>query len=277
MKNLKLIIVSLLIAICGTVNAQKGINYGSNNGKYVTAGNLKIYYEEYGTGIPLLMLHGGFSSISNFEKIIPEFAKRYRVIAIDLPGHGRTELPDSLSFQLLADYSSKIIDILKLDSVYVFGYSVGAVVALHLAADRSDKVKRTVALSGGLNMSGYMPENAYFLSNVTPEMCEAPQIKWWMDDYTAKSPARDNWKKFVTDFRKMFAVTSFIPEEKLKQIKSPVLILQGDHDAVKTEQGLYMSRLLKNCQFGAMPGATHFTISQNPELINKCSFDFFNN
>lgn len=274
MKNVKSIIVYLLVTICCSVNAQKIINYGSNNGKYVTAGNLKIYYEEYGAGIPLLLLHGGFSSISNFEKIIPELAKKYRVIALDLPGHGRTELPDSLSFQLLADYSSKIIDLLKLDSVYVFGYSVGAVVALHLAADRPDKVKKTVALSGGLNMSGYMPENAYFLSNVTPEMCEAPQMKWWMDDYMAKSPAKNNWKKFVIDFRKMFAVKSFIPEEKLQQIKSPVLILQGDHDAIKTEQGIYMSRLLKNCLFGVMPGATHFTISQNPELINKLSLDF---
>src|SRR6185295_15231755 len=110
MKN---IFFALLVASCFTVKAQE-VKYGSNNGKYISIRNTKIYYEEYGKGTPLLLLHGGMGSIADFKLCIPELSKHFRIIAPDSPGQGRSGLADSMSYQLMTDYMSKFIDALKL-------------------------------------------------------------------------------------------------------------------------------------------------------------------
>lgn len=110
--------ISVILTSCNkTKDLGEPIKYGLNNGKYLTIHDTKIYYEEYGNGTPLLLLHAGFGSIENLSDIIPELSKHFRVIAPDAPGHGRSEQADSLSGDLLADYCSGIIDQLKLDSV----------------------------------------------------------------------------------------------------------------------------------------------------------------
>src|SRR5688572_165664 len=96
--------------------AQRATPYGSNNGKYQNVNGVKLYYEEYGRGTPLLLIHGGLSSIEGMGPLIPDLAKKYRVIAVDCPGQGRSEQTPTLSYQVMADYFSKMIDLLKLDS-----------------------------------------------------------------------------------------------------------------------------------------------------------------
>ncbi len=86
MKPHKLTIVLLFLVIFSWKGYGQEINYGSNQGKYITLSNTNIYYEEYGTGMPLLLFHGGFGSIHDFQKVIPEFAKHFKVIAVDSPG-----------------------------------------------------------------------------------------------------------------------------------------------------------------------------------------------
>ena len=94
--------------------------------------------------MPLLLLHGGGGSIVHFEQVIPALAEKFRVIAFDSPGHGRSEMSDSLSYQLLSDYISQCIDALTLDRVYIIGWSDGGNAALILAADRPEKVRRVI-------------------------------------------------------------------------------------------------------------------------------------
>src|SRR4051812_16681594 len=118
-----MLISSLLLTAC--TNRDQKIEYGDNNGKYLTILDTEIYYEEYGEGVPLILLQGGMGSIHDFAKCIPELSKHYRVIAPDSPGQGRSELADSMSYELMADYISKMIDVLKLDSAYVMGWSDG--------------------------------------------------------------------------------------------------------------------------------------------------------
>jgi len=108
----------------------KLIDYGSNDGKWIIIRNTKVYYEEYGHGMPLLLLSGGGldRSIKDFEKCIPELSKQYRVIAPDTPGQGRSEQADSISYGILTDFMSQFVDSLKVDSVYVMGWSDGGIV-----------------------------------------------------------------------------------------------------------------------------------------------------
>ena len=150
MKNY-LIFVSVLLTHIGqqalTQDSFNNIKIGSNtdNGKYVTIDDTRIYYETYGQGTPLLLLHGGLGSIANFEKCIPTLASHFRIIAPDSPGHGRSGNTDSLSYELVSNYISKFINHLKLDSLYVMGWSDGGVIGLILASDRPDKVRKLIA------------------------------------------------------------------------------------------------------------------------------------
>src|SRR3954468_21142091 len=109
--NTQKLIILIFILIQLPISAFGQINYGSNNGKYLTVHGTKIYYEEYGKGTPLILLHGGFGSISDFQKCIPALSENFRVIAIDAPGLGRSEYADStLSYQLMAHYYSQALD-----------------------------------------------------------------------------------------------------------------------------------------------------------------------
>src|SRR5437868_3018242 len=115
MKSKITFLSGIFIFLCAVSFGQKQIPYGSNDGKYVSIFNKKIYYEEYGKGTPLILLEGGMKSIKNFSLCIPELTKHFRVIAPDDPGQGRSEMLDTMTYDLLAEYVSKLIDLLKLD------------------------------------------------------------------------------------------------------------------------------------------------------------------
>lgn len=135
--KLKIFLLILIMgqAIVIPLRSQE-IIYGSNNGKYVEVSGRSVYYEEYGAGDTVLLLHGGPGSIANFSKLIPELSKNYRVIAIDTPGHGRSERANNLSYQLLAENASEFIDKMGIKKCNVVGWSDGATTGLLLAAIR---------------------------------------------------------------------------------------------------------------------------------------------
>lgn len=135
-----------------SINSRIGSNI--ETGKYVEIDKIKIYYETYGQGTPLLLIHGGIGSIENFKKCIPKLASHFKVIALDSPGHGRSSQTDSLSYQFLSDKISIFIDSLQLDSLYVMGWSDGGVIGLILASDRPDKVKKLIAVGANSRIDG---------------------------------------------------------------------------------------------------------------------------
>ena len=251
------------------------IDYGSNNGSYITLSNTKIYYEEYGAGTPLLLLHGGFGSISDFQHVIKELSNQFKIIAIDSPGHGRSELVDAMSFNVMASMYSEFIDILNLESVYVIGYSDGGIVAMLLAAQRPDKVKKIVVSGANTHMSGLKPEVLESLQQLSPELIETYN-KEWLTAYQSKSPDKDNWKKYINDMKKMYAIEEIISPEILAQIKSRVLIVYGDKDVIKLEHGLEIHRAISGSEFCILPDTPHEVFSTKPELINIIAVEFFN-
>jgi pimeloyl-ACP methyl ester carboxylesterase len=268
------ILVVYFVLLSNASLSQTGIPYGSNNGKYQNVNGVKLYYEEYGQGIPLLLIHGGLSSIETMAPVIPELSKKFRVIAVDCPGQGRSEQAPSVSYQLMADYFSKMIDQLKLDSVYVFGYSDGGNVALLMAADRPDKVKKAAAFAAASQTSGYFEEATASLGHLTPEIFEK-DYRWWLDPHLQRTPQKDKWKKFVTDFAAMCATPVIVPEDKLAKISTRVLIVQGDNDIVKPEHALKLHQSIKGSQLCFIPAASHFALLERPELLNLIVTEFF--
>ena len=273
MKSHKLTIVLILLVNFSWMSYGQEINYGSNHGKYISLSNTNIYYEEYGSGIPLLLFHGGFGSIHDFQNVISEFAKHFKVIAVDSPGHGRSEQADSLSFDLMTDYYSKMIDLLKLDSVNIIGYSDGGITALLLAEKRPDKVKKIIASGVNSRMDGINTEVLEYLKLVNPAFIESYQ-KEWLLDYKIKSPEKHKWKKYITDMTKMYSKNVLITEQVLSNINAEVLLVFGDKDVIKLEHGIELFRKIAGSKFCVLPDTPHEVFSESPELISYIGIEF---
>jgi pimeloyl-ACP methyl ester carboxylesterase len=263
-----------IIACNDAKKPSKPIPYGSNNGKYLTIQGTKVYYEEYGTGTPLLLLHQGLGSIENLSGIIPELSKHFRVIAPDAPGHGRSEQADSLSGDLLADYCSKFIDALKLDSAYVLGWSMGGNTALLLAANRPDKVKKVVSGASNTKSSGLTQEARDLLKEYTVEAVKEDQD--WLEHYQAMNPQPEKWVKFWEDTQKMWSREIKVPDDKLSSINIPVLIIRGDRDMIRIDHSVEIFQSLKNGQLCIYPNAGHEMPDEKGDVLSKIAADFFN-
>ena len=279
MKNtIGFISVLLLCITCNT--GTKTIKYGSNNGSYITINNRKIYFEEYGKGTPLLLLCGGGlnRSIKDFEKCIPDLSKKYRVIVPDTPGQGRSEQTDALSYGLITDFMSQLIDSLELDSAYVMGWSDGAIVAILLADRRNDKVKKVVAVGANNGTRGFVLPDGFNLDSVkvpTPDgWAEAGSHKKDIEWYNTLIPKKD-WRKMANNLNVMWYGREYFPESVYDDINIPVMIVLGDHDDISIEHGLEMNRLIKNSQFCVLPNTSHEVFAERPDLINQIAIDFF--
>jgi len=270
----------LLIASTQTIiqlNAQDSPIYGSNHGKYATINSTKIYYEEYGKGTPLLLFEGGFGGIADFSLCIPKLAAQFHVIAPDAPGQGRSQLADSMSYQLLADYMSKFIDSLKLDSAYVIGWSDGGNTALILASQRPDKIKRVLVCGANYKLEG-IPSMFNDTTDVIA-LINSPDFekmdKEEIDRYLSFYPGR-NWRKFFTDINKMWSQKLYFPASQLEAIQIPVMVVLGDRDIVTLEHGVEMHHLIKGSQFCVLPNTSHRVFQERPKLISQIATDFFN-
>jgi pimeloyl-ACP methyl ester carboxylesterase len=243
-------------------------------GKRVTIFNRNIYYQEYGKGHTLLLLHGGAGSHDDFKAVIPELAKHYHVIAPDSPGHGRSEQADSLSYPLLAAYFSAFIDKLQLKDVYVIGFSDGGNAALLLAANRADKISRVMVSGANATTAGLGNESNSSSATFTPDNVEKGSADW-LKWYKSLSPQPDQWKKFVDDSRKMWMRPLAIPETSLKKIKCPVLLIKGENDIITPEHGAYLNRMVQGSRLVVIPGSSHYTFGQNPERMIELAVGFF--
>ncbi len=273
-----ILIIIILLPAFQALFAQKQIHYGSNNGKYVMIFSKKIYYEEYGSGTPLILLEGGMKSISDFSGCIPELSKHFRVIAPDDPGQGRSEMLDTMTYDLLAEYVSKLIDLLKLDSAYVMGWSDGGIAGLILAAKRPDKIKKLIASGANYTRSGLIPRDSAAndsLQLLPPDYRFPPEDQKWADGYFTANQL--SWRKIINDRIIMWHEEYYFPKELFNHLHIPVMLVFGDRDIIKPEHGLEMHRLIKESQYCVLPNTSHGVFTEKPELINKIALDFFSN
>lgn len=242
------------------------INYGNNKaaGKYYNIRGFKMYCETYGSGKPLLLIHGNGGSIQSFENNIPYFAKKYKLIIADSRAQGKsTDTNDSLSFEMMADDESAFLDSMHLDSVFVLGWSDGGIVALLLAMRHPDKVIKLAATGANL-----WPDSTAIVPAV------------WMDGKKQYDADKDNilntpkekndWKLFMLDW-----LQPDIALSDLKQIQCPALIMAGDHDVIRTEHILQIYQNIPNAYLWILPNSSHSTLVDHKDEFNKKVDDFF--
>ena len=272
MKTKKYIIKIILLFLFANSQlfGQSQIDYGSNQGQYVKVNNTNIYYEEYGEGHPVLLLHGGMGSISNFQKLIPNLSKHFRLIAVDSPSHGRSESIDSLSYNILAEYVVKIVDKLNLNRLDIIGYSDGAIVGMLVANMMPEKIDNLVFGAGALKPSASRPAGLKMLQNISPETLPEE----FETSYKKKSPNPNHWEEFVYNSKEMWLQDIWIPAEILPKIQSKVLVVFGDRDQfIPLNHSIDIYKALPNSQLCILPKIYH-DIFNNPETTNPILIKF---
>ena len=230
-------------------------------GKYALVNGINIYYEEYGNGEPLLLLHGNSQSIQAFKMQIPEFAKHYHVIAVDTRGHGKSgDDGKTYSYDLFAEDMNALLKHLNIKKINIVGWSDGANTGLTLAMKHPDKVKKLAVMGANIFIDSSVVDDWVF-----KELNQ--QLKEMQNDTAQWSKSRiRRINLLLTEPKHSFS--------DLKTITCPVLVLAGEKDIVK--EG-HTRNIAKNIAKGTLiiaPNETHDFPSENPGSFNKLILDF---
>jgi len=241
--------------------SQYSINYGDNKeaGSYKKVNGINLYYEIYGTGKPLIFLHGNGGSIRGARAKIEYFKKYFKVIAIDSRGHGKSidTTTKQLTYVQMANDIKILLDSLNIDSAFVQGQSDGGILGLLLAINFPGKISKLATY--GANM---FPGKKALVDEIDDLILD-----------TLKATGDLNKKRLYS----LMAYQPDITEKDLQKIKCPVLIMSGDRDAIRLEHSMKIFNNIPNSNFFVMPGATHAGSSEKPELFNLVLLDFLNN
>ena len=198
---------------------------------YAPVNGIKVYYEVYGEGKPLVLLHGAFYTIQmNWAQLIPELSKTRKVIAIEFQGHGHTPYSDrKLDLATLASDVDGVMNYLKVDSADIAGYSMGGSVAYRLAIQSPKRVKKLVIISSTYKSSGWLPVINIGFKNFKPEFFDNTPMK---AAYDAVAPDKTKWRKFIEQMIAFAEVPFNVGDSNISKIAAPVLIISGDNDGL---------------------------------------------
>ena len=200
----------------------------SNSG-YAPVNGIRVYYEVYGEGRPLVLLHGAFYTIDmNWGQLIPKLSKTRKVIAIEMQGHGHTPFSDrQLSITNLASDVERVMDYLKIDSADVAGYSMGGSVAYQFAVQSPKRLRKLVIISSTYKTGGWLPVVNGAFENFKPELFDDTPLK---TAYDAMAPDKTKWRKFLEQMFAFAKVPFNVGDSNIAKINAPVLIISGDND-----------------------------------------------
>lgn len=261
------VVIALTLLLPFLASAQTPApRYGSDPaaGQYFTHDGVKLYYEVYGSGEPLLMVHGNGGDIFTLSAQIDYFRKNYKVIAMDSRDQGRSsDSPDKITYEKMTDDLNALLEHLNTGPVLVLGWSDGGIEALLLAIRHPDKVKKVAAMAANLSPG--------------PDAI-APEVIAMVQGMLASVPAEErNTPQGKRDIKvtQMMLDEPHIALTALEAIKVPTLILAADHDLIRDEHTLEIYHHIPNSQLAIFPNATHMVPYDDPARFNAVVERFF--
>jgi len=250
-------------------------------GNYANVNGIKMYYEIYGEGEPLVLIHGGGSTIqTTFEKILPTLVQHYKCIAVELQAHGRTSdrnAPES--FTQDADDVAALLKQLNFNKASFFGFSNGASTTMQIAIRHPELVDKIIVVAGAYKREGFIPGFFDGFKHATLETM--PQ--GLRDAFLKVNPdSAALLNMFNKDVARMVAFKDW-SDEDLKSIKAPALIINADKDVILPEHALKMSQLIPNARLIILPGVhgecigeieTASLNSKQPEMVVELVKEF---
>ena len=261
------VLLSLQIGIVSSAGAQAlpsdastviaTVPYGANksaSGTFVHDG-VNLYYEIYGEGEPLLLIHGNGASIGSLSAQIEFFKTHRKVIVMDSRDQGQSgDSEGPLTYEKMTDDQAALLDHLKTGPVDVLGWSDGGIEALLLGVRHPDKVKKLVAMAANLRPDAVYPEVDQLvetmLASITPEARKTPQGQ--------------------RDLKAAMALKTepHIDLALLKKVSAPTLILSGDHDLIRLDHTVAIYEALPNAELAVFPNSTHMVPYDDPQMFN---------
>ena len=222
------VVTAVFVFTVVQLNGQQGKPTSSG---YAPVNGIKVYYEVYGEGKPIILLHGAFYTIEmNWAQLIPELSKTRKVIAIEMQGHGHTPYSDrKLDIVTLANDVQGVMNYLKVDSADVAGYSMGGSIAYQFAVQFPKRLRRLVIISSTYKTSGWLPVINSGFKDFKPEFFDDTPLK---TGYDAVAPDKTKWRNFVQQMIAFADVPFNVGDSNIAKIKSPVLLISGDNDGL---------------------------------------------
>ncbi|RQO38220.1 oxidoreductase [Chryseobacterium sp. KBW03] len=228
--------------------------YGKNkSGKYIDLKNAKIYYEEYGSGEPLVMLHGNNGSISDFYNQIPDLAKQFKVIVLDTRGQGRsTDLStEDYTYEEFSEDLLAVTKELNIKKFNIIGWSDGGITGLLFTINHPDLVNKLIVIGANTNPEGIEPKTLDIFKKQL-EIKDAPNQR----------------------LIKLMVQHPHIETEQLKTIKNPVLVIAGSNDVIKEDHTKLINSSIPNSKLLIVPDASHYVPFEKPDILNKSIINF---
>ena len=264
--------------------AQHNVNPHATNegatGSYAEVNGLHLYYEIYGSGEPLILLHGGVGTIEMFGDVLPSLAQHRQVIAVDLQAHGRTaDIDRELRFELMAGDIAALIRHLGFAKADVMGYSLGGGVSLRTAFGYPEVVRKLVLVSPPFKREGWYPEVLAGMEQMGPQIAEPMKQTPMYQQYASIAPRPQDWPVLLTKLGELLR-QDYNWSKEVATIKAPTLIVVGDADRVRTAHAVAFFELLGGGKVDAgwdgsgmsaarlaiLPGMTHYNIFSSPQL-----------
>jgi pimeloyl-ACP methyl ester carboxylesterase len=237
---------------------------------YADVNGLHMYYELYGQGSPLVLLHGGMLTIDlNFATLIPALAREHQLIGVEMQGHGRTaDTGREITPAALASDVVGLLDQLGIDRAHVFGHSMGGAVALELGVNHPGRVRSLVPASASVRPDGLHEDLTDPARQATSARMPTQQdFLDFQQAYQRLSPHPDRFNDFLTTLSQSTADTQGWSDEQLATITAPTLLILGDRDFTTVEHGALMQQLIPGAQLAILPGTTHMQVTRRADLL----------
>lgn len=250
---------------CFRADGSHSYAYDNNDtaGKFADVNGIHIYYEEYGKGAPLLLLHGNRGSIADFKKQLPDLSRQFHVIAVDTRGQGRsTEDGKTYTYDLFAEDMNALLDHLHLSKVNVLGWSDGGNTGLIMAMKYPHKVGKLATMGANVFIDNTVVDRSIF------RVLQAEKKEWKGDTSRRAANALRLIRLCETEPRHTF--------EELQTIHCPVLIMAGEKDVIRDEHTRQIAAHIPGAQLTIFPGGTHQFPDDDPATFNRTVVKFFN-
>jgi len=239
---------------------------------YADIHGMRMYYEVHGEGRPVVLLHGGMTTIQfSFAAQIPVLARNHRVIAVEQMGHGHTGDVSGrvMSYEGMAEDTAAFLIQQGIRNADLIGFSDGGQIALRLAFRHPELVRRVIA--SGVGLGPVTLEGQKAMQDLSID--RLPKV--FREEYDRVSPdGPEHWPVLFEKVRTMWSRPWGISLEELATIKAPTLLVFGDHDFTGLEEVAQIFHSIPGAQVCVLPGTGHGTFLQRPEWLNPILLDF---
>jgi len=235
----------------------------SDAGRFLAVNGARLYVEEHGRGAPVLLLPGGLTTIDSFFAQLPWLSSRFRTIAIEPRGHGRSTPTTELTYRLLAEDALSVMDELDIETAAVVGWSDGGTTALMMSLLQPERVSRIVAISANFDPDAVPADNGDgALGGADGQYCLAHVVYRW------RAGAGGDWPALKRAVVRMWQTRPVLPLDALVAVKVPTLLIVGSNDLIPVEHIRQMAAKMPSAEVVVIPEGRHTSLIWDAKDVN---------